>query len=965
MELFQNKVLIPFHLTEKKPVCKDYNNLDQTPTTFKVDDYNWGLQLGSRNNFTVIDIDIPKLKHFGKFENGIAEIINLQEKNGYFDTLTQITTNGGRHFVFNHCPQLTHEIHVHGFTIDILQRNCILIEPSSYNGNTYKFIDKSKPITDVPKWFIEWAQTSPIQKETIAEKVEQKKLVKVTKDIVAKTHDIFYITDEYCWNLLNSLDAEYCDKTFKWLQITSVLKSIDKKQIWDEWSKQSQFYNKVVNQEKWDSIVNCKYDLTFLLKLYNNKQTEKNKLFVFPTRDYIPISKVKCNTIDLKVEQLAKDRNGVSRCISLDNVHDNIKKFKYIIMKADTGTGKTTTTSRYYKRFTSNGYKVLSIISRRSLSNTHIEKFQENGIKLVSDQDKDWDKYNDHTVIQIDSIRKMKSINDFSKYVVFVDEINSFIKYVISSSTMMGKQLEILNLFRTIVKKCKKLICCDADVSDSVLEFFDLHVPAEQTVLVTNPFKNYQNINAFHYHDKQRFINKIKSCITKDEGFICCFQERGVMNDIFNLVYDDSKKDRFLKYSSQEGGEIKNPTLEWAGGKFVFISPRVVYGVDFDIPDIASDVFIYMTTKTLGPLEIVQQMTRCRNIKNIHFTLSKFQTEPILYDSVADVKQHYESSFENYIEIFNRFGAVINDPVNDDIRRINSKFMELVYIDIYNDGLFHSNFLYHFRRILQKKGIVISELGIEMKIKVEDMKEAKAMTKTQYEEALDSFMKGTCNNEQFVKSMNAKLDKLHITKEDLDNNPSFVELLSDSEFRNHLNRVNLLRKHKTTVDAQTNSLNSNLKNKALQSISSKILMCKKVEKILGIERLDIDHDDVEHNFDNEIEISDAEYKTLLGIFRDRSQAKVKPTTWKGLYHLLIDCYRKIGGNGFIKSEKVDCIVKKVKTTQRHYSLDDATIQIDLNLLKFRELKLKSISGSMCERFDIDPNEDAFEYVLAE
>ena len=78
---------------------------------------------------------------------------------------------------------------------------------------------------------------------------------------------------------------------------------------------------------------------------------------------------------------------------------------------------------------------MLSIVSRISLADEQHQSFTEAGIDIdhyTNSTRKDLDKCNS-LIIQVDSLLKIATM-DFSDKIVFLDEVNSIIEYLITSS---------------------------------------------------------------------------------------------------------------------------------------------------------------------------------------------------------------------------------------------------------------------------------------------------------------------------------------------------------------------------------------------------------------------------------------------------------------------------------------------------------------------------------------------------
>src|SRR6185436_10297068 len=120
------------------------------------------------------------------------------------------------------------------------------------------------------------------------------------------------------------------------------------------------------------------------------------------------------------------------------------------------------------------------------------------------------------------------------------------------------------------------------------------------------------------------------------------------------------QKESFLQYSSEvgESADIEKIEEAWKN-KFVFYSPKIVYGVDFN-PKQPIDVFVLSTGNSINSLQIAQQMTRCRNIKTISFFFNNVYRE-LKYESVADVKEFYTNFTSLFEKELKDYGMIALD----------------------------------------------------------------------------------------------------------------------------------------------------------------------------------------------------------------------------------------------------------------------------------------------------------------
>lgn len=113
-------------------------------------DSNIGVATGAVNGFFVVDVDIKNGK------NGELTLLALEEKYGKLPaTLVAITPSGGRHLFFkcneraiNSRAEVLPGIDIRG------DGGYILVEPSIFEGNVYKFVNVNIEIADPPGWLI-------------------------------------------------------------------------------------------------------------------------------------------------------------------------------------------------------------------------------------------------------------------------------------------------------------------------------------------------------------------------------------------------------------------------------------------------------------------------------------------------------------------------------------------------------------------------------------------------------------------------------------------------------------------------------------------------------------------------------------------------------------------------------------------------------------------------------------------
>jgi hypothetical protein len=188
-----------------------------------------------------------------------------------------------------------------------------------------------------------------------------------------------------------------------------------------------------------------------------------------------------------------------------------------IIIKSCTGTGKTTATANHYKRLTetTKGLRFLSIVDKISLSEEHVKAFK--NIKMVSYRETEKISKTSASVICVNSLMKLIHITDkeISSLVVYIDEIDSFLKFTHNQTIESMKPIYLT--LKRIVNKCAKLIVSDATILNNLFIFLRNRV-SPNSLLLTNSFRKYQRVKAYHHSDEQEFLDCLLANVEKNKG---------------------------------------------------------------------------------------------------------------------------------------------------------------------------------------------------------------------------------------------------------------------------------------------------------------------------------------------------------------------------------------------------------------------------------------------------------------
>jgi len=745
--LFTNYIRIPIIKNTKIAAVKGWNKLTKSANINKNNDVAY--KTGKEAGFFVLDIDNPKKTD----KDGYKKWLELKRKYNV-NTKTVQTKNNGLHLYFKYDDDLKQTTKINGYSIDIRSDGGYVMSPESDGYTTVNHAEISTISFELKKWIMAHYD-KPTCKKT-------NKIPKINKNYIH-----LYDKDELK-TVLNGLDKKYLNNRSDWLKVTSILKSENLYDLWNNWSIKSPVYDKVGNDKIWESL-SPELDMMYI------NQISKTQLKVNRTMK-----------LNLLTKKPTETRN--EKFINLDNF--DYMNNRVLLIKSGTGTGKTFNSVKLIDKIRKVHHrKILSIVSRKSLAKQHQTNFNNTAekllIKLNYYETMSPDDMNacDELVIQIDSLWKL----DWKKWrscILYLDETNSMLDFLLTSTTLRTKRMDVWQTFNFIVKECGYLIGVDADMSDNVLNYFDeLQMP---TYLIHNTYMNCVNRPAVHYSDKDKLIVNMKKKMKKGEHFIFCSDSLSEQKLIIEYLkqYCEEKnlncKSDFLVYSSEEGDDntLINITDNWKN-RYVFYSPKIVYGLDFNNKD-PIDVFFLGKSTSVNPLQFSQMIARTRNIKKLHYYIQE-RNHTLEFESVSDVKDHYEYMINyydktidkcdnydknydassdaiklnqiksmKYLEIDNRTGEIVFN---------NTMFEKLYYQNEYYDHVMRTAMTYHFEEILKQKGYVITQNNKKAKHKI-DVKKLKEDVENNFdvkvERILNDKNESLSDSEKMIKEQNPK-----------------------------------------------------------------------------------------------------------------------------------------------------------------------------------------------------------------
>ena len=616
---------------------------------------NRGKLTGSETGITVIDLDFYS-KGNKTYEEGSCRFIKAFGKDfvKVFNTFTVRTPNKGYHLYFRYDKDVKQTAN-ESFKIDVRSDGGYVVAPgSTIDGKEYKIIN-NKTIKTIPADLKKFILSMSKDKNDSKTKCISKKVVTNTKGDYR-----FHIRFAEFFDIIHHLPSKYWENRDDWIVFTTASKILGFKVAWDEINKMKPNYDASNNLKLWNSVD------TKLTGTVDSILTAADKSLYVNYYKYKPVLE---NTIK-PTQVINKKKLGYEFFNSQSN----------FVVKSDTGTGKTTSLVKYMDRV---NYPFISIVSRISLGTSQYETMasKRDVMKFYQTQ-KDF-KTGDSLIIQIDSIQHLLKIDDFSNYVVFLDEFNSIIEHLVTSPTLSKNRVLAYALMLKLLKGCKQFIATDADISDISLDF-----------LKDVKNKTYDYIVNKHMHNNATPTEEIfeyellMQQLKNTDKYLCCCDsatEATRMHDSLK-VFDENIK--LVTADTQKENNYESVNLDkW--DKVIF-SPSIVYGLDSTV---ARPVFAVYKELTITPSAMLQQINRNRNIKKLYYYFTKKSFNP----STKTLTE-----FRSDLKDSDAYGQLYFNMMDDGV--LKEPYINLLSRFEYNYSCYNTNKYAHFNKMLDDRG---------------------------------------------------------------------------------------------------------------------------------------------------------------------------------------------------------------------------------------------------------------------
>jgi len=809
---------------------------------------NYGILTGKDNQITAVDLDTYK-STWG--ENHLFKQEFQKEMDVNFNTYSQKTTNGGLHYFFKYVPELTN-INNKEFEIDIKNEGGYIIGAGSkINGKEYTIVNDTD-ILEMPERLKNWLLSNLYPKSKSCPKVAHN--IKNKNATLGQNRNYEYdITKSKVGQIVKVLDKKFFTNYDDWLKFTTFMKAVGQRDLWDDASKRygKGSYNKEQNDNIW-SGANANYECFY-------KLIEDNE---FLSESIIDHAKYKPTPLNTRVpsQVIYRRKLDVMKGVDKpDNVNPDtmplvIKDATNYVIKSDTGTGKTTLFKNHIKK---TGFKFISIVSRRSLAEEQYSDLCKAGITCVHYSKNPRVFEGDNVITTIDSIMKCYSLaKNIEEYVIFIDEFNSVVEYILSADATIAKVREpVVRFLIGCLTRCKQFIGVDADISDLVFKLTDyVNCPVRY---IQNTYKHNNGVSTtevFH-------IDIMVELIKQEKKYIVCCDSA----NLATLLHEKTGKSAYLITGDTDFvGHLDDYDK-------VIFSPTIIYGMDSTMN---RKVFLLMKEHTISPRNMVQQATRCRDIKHLYYCFMKKKFKPAIWDNITECRQEQE-----------RLGSLAHRtfcPFQNESVELEALFTEMELLYLYSDNCYNTNKFVHFRMLLKSRGFKVDEnTAMTTKLGKEEFGEIKKLRE-------DGF--SICDprvieiNEKYLNLTDGQLTEV----KDLFIKPELLSnYFSVRDYLKYPTSEKLIAKY-SDINHKMNDFDI----KKMTNHKQKVLFLENLKLYSGFtidENGVFDMPDIKHHYVEKVN----EYHQ---IFRDRSKDKVKINDKHDLLQLINKIKKKIFGD---------------------------------------------------------------------
>jgi hypothetical protein len=234
--------------------------------------------------------------------------------------------------------------------------------------------------------------------------------------------------------------------------------------------------------------------------------------------------------------------------------------------------------------------------------------------------------------------------------ILFVDEIESLLEYVCTSSTLQKNRKEIFTILNSYIANAKYVFLVDSNVTMTVCDYIKKLRKHKNVNVIFNKKKTNDSTYYLTY-DEVYWTNTIKSCLKRNEKVFIGSDSKKQTDYLLNTLNAAKIKVYNCDTDDKSRNALALVNEEWKKYDVVICSPTILYGVDFNVQHFDT-VFGYYT-KTINASAIYQQLNRVRKIKSKtcyvyvqDFRLANVHPMPTTLKEIGQFYFKYKNEFQ-------------------------------------------------------------------------------------------------------------------------------------------------------------------------------------------------------------------------------------------------------------------------------------------------------------------------------
>jgi hypothetical protein len=420
---------------------------------------------------------------------------------------------------------------------------------------------------------------------------------------------------------LDLLKKDRVDSYNSWLKIGMILYNCNPDpecfDMWDEWSKSSNYMSRGYNVHKWDSFKLDRYSIGSL-KYYAKKDNPNGYSQIAKSINNIEtnIDGPIFESLDFEAPYLlSEEKETIKENKSFVSSHiidwmDN-NEVKTLAIRSCYNSGKTDIITKIIKEF--NPKKVLFISYRQTLTHEFFGNFKSLDFESYFEGNYTAERF----ICQIESLYKIKPHMTFEEVVplehydlIIMDEIESILNHFVSST--ITNKVEIFTIMSSFIYNAKKVLALDGDFFNRSYNFLETFGKVK---VLKNTIKKDKR-NYIFTNNRSDMENTIEKDLKENKNLVVVSMSATIVTYLYTIYKDKYKCILHTRHSDdKEKKKLQNVEEYWTQAQLVLYSPSVEAGVNFDVPHFHK-IFMILSSKSTSPRGLLQMGSRVRKIED-------------------------------------------------------------------------------------------------------------------------------------------------------------------------------------------------------------------------------------------------------------------------------------------------------------------------------------------------------------